>query len=213
MKKRKRSFEGALKRAIRRKLELGVPKSDLRLEEDPFLLLGYGMNSYFQVMVELMIMVGLISLVTIPLMGTFASFDALESYPNFSMNKYTLGNIGGADAFCQQSSFDLAASAFNIECKGGAVINMDAIAQNTNKPIFDAGIISADADVNTYCSRTAFTDSQSCSDYLDMDLLTSELNACNGKAECKITNLKRLAPEPAGLSDSPCFDQQAQMFV
>ena len=47
MKKRKKSFEGALKRAIRRKLELTVPKSDLLVEEDPFLLLGYGMNSYF----------------------------------------------------------------------------------------------------------------------------------------------------------------------
>ena len=86
MKKRKKSFEGALKRAIRRKLELSVPKSDLRIEEDPFLLLGYGMNSYFQVMVELMVMVGLISLVTIPLMGTFASFNALEAYPGYSWN-------------------------------------------------------------------------------------------------------------------------------
>ena len=47
LKKRKKSFEGALKRSIRRKLELTVPKSDLLIEEDPFLQLGYGMNSYF----------------------------------------------------------------------------------------------------------------------------------------------------------------------
>lgn len=175
MKKKKRSFDGALKRAIRRKLELSVPKSDLQIEENPFLLLGYGMNSYFQVMVELMVMVGLISLVTIPLMGTFASFTALENYPGFSMNKFTLGNIGGADAFCQQSSFDLAASAFTVECKGGAVINMDAIASNTNKPIFDAGILSSAADVNTYCTNSAFEDADNCSSYLDTSLLESEL--------------------------------------
>ena len=49
LKKRKPSFNGALKRAIRRKLELSVPKSDLRLEEDPFLHLGYGMNSYLEI--------------------------------------------------------------------------------------------------------------------------------------------------------------------
>ena len=66
--KRKKTFNGALKRSIRRKLELTVPKSDLRIEEDPFLLLGYGMNSYLQVMIQLMIITGLISLVTIPLM-------------------------------------------------------------------------------------------------------------------------------------------------
>jgi len=48
--KRKKNFNFALKRAIRRRLELAVPKSDIRIEEDPFLLLGYGMNSYMQVM-------------------------------------------------------------------------------------------------------------------------------------------------------------------
>ena len=84
--KRNKSFNLALKRAIRRKLELQVPKSDQRIEDDPFLLLGYGMNSYFQIMVELMIMVGLISLVTIPLMMTLSSFGALEQFPGYDMN-------------------------------------------------------------------------------------------------------------------------------
>ena len=50
----------------------------MRAEENPFLLLGYGMNSYLQVMIELMVLTGLICLVTIPLMMTFASFNALE---------------------------------------------------------------------------------------------------------------------------------------
>ena len=90
----------ALKRAIRRKLEITVPKSDQRIEDDPFLLLGYGMNSYFEVMVQLMIMVGLISLVTIPLMMTLSSFGALEQFPGYNFNQFTLGNIGGSDIFC-----------------------------------------------------------------------------------------------------------------
>jgi len=45
--KRKKSFRFALKRAIRTKLQLEMPNADLRVEEDPYLLLGYGMNSYF----------------------------------------------------------------------------------------------------------------------------------------------------------------------
>ena len=100
LKKRKKSFDNALKRAIRRKLEISVPKSDLLVEEDPYLQLGYGMNSYFEVMVQLMIMVGLVSLVTIPLMLKFSSFNALENYAGYDFNKYTLGNMGGADVFC-----------------------------------------------------------------------------------------------------------------
>jgi hypothetical protein len=83
---KKKSFNLALKRAIRRKLNLAVPKSDERIEEDPFLLLGYGMNSYFQVMVELMWMVGIITLVLAPIMFTFSSFNALEVFPGYSWN-------------------------------------------------------------------------------------------------------------------------------
>jgi hypothetical protein len=47
-----------------------------------------------------MLLAGLISLVTIPLMLTFSSYKALDVYPGYSWNQYTLGNIGGADAFC-----------------------------------------------------------------------------------------------------------------
>ena len=97
---KKPNFNYALKRAIRRKLELSVPKSDIQIEEDPFLLLGYGMNSYLQVMVELMCLSGLISIVTIPLMSTFAGYGALKNFAGYDWNQYTLGNIGGADSWC-----------------------------------------------------------------------------------------------------------------
>ena len=33
-----------------------VSKSDERIEQDPYLLLGYGMNSYFEIMLGLMCM-------------------------------------------------------------------------------------------------------------------------------------------------------------
>jgi len=41
-----------LKRALRRKLELKMPSSDI--EKNPFLLLGYGMESYFEIMKSLL---------------------------------------------------------------------------------------------------------------------------------------------------------------
>lgn len=47
LKPRKKSFKLALKHSIRRRLEMKIPSSDQRIEENPFLLLGYGMNSYF----------------------------------------------------------------------------------------------------------------------------------------------------------------------
>ena len=126
LKKTTPSFNGALKRAIRRKLELSVPKSDLRLEEDPFLHLGYGMNSYLEIIKELMIMFALISVVSVPLMLSFAKLDTLDNYPEFRMNKYTLGNIGGSDVFCAQEAFDSELTAFIVECPSETLITTTA---------------------------------------------------------------------------------------
>jgi hypothetical protein len=117
-------------------------------------------------MVELMILAGLISLVTIPLMLTFSSYSALESSPGYFWNQYTLGNIGGADAYCSQQSFTGDYSAFSIECPAGTVIDISATAENTGNPIYDIGIIPSTAEVNTYCMNSAFTDANSCSGFI-----------------------------------------------
>lgn len=185
MKKKKKNFNLALKRAIRNKLGLKVPKSDERIDANPFLLLGYGMNSYFEVMVELMVMVGLISLVTVPLMMTFSSFDALAAYPGYGWNQYTLGNIGGADSFCAQSTFMGPASAIAVECPSGTVVSITKKADNTGSSILDFGIIPNTADVNTYCMNSAFTDAANCSSYVNKVSLTRDLvSKCVGQQSC-----------------------------
>jgi len=182
LKKKKKSFNLALKRAIRRKLNLAVPKSDQLIEDDPFLLLGYGMNSYFQVMVELMWMVGIITLVLAPIMMTFASFDALATFPGYDFNQYTLGNIGGSSAVCQQATFTGKYTALSIDCPAGTVIDLTAKAENTGAAIFDYGIIPSTADVNTYCMSSAFEDADNCSSYMNNADFDAKLNAdCVGK--------------------------------
>ena len=122
--KRKPRFDFALKRAIRRKLDIKVPKSDQLIEEDPFLLLGYGINSYFAVMKQLMIMVGLISLVTVPLMHIFSGQQALIKYPDYNYNQYTLGNIGGSGVSCVQATFESEKTALKLDCPWGTNINL-----------------------------------------------------------------------------------------
>ena len=47
LKRRKKSFMLGLKSSLRRKMGMNIPKSDLRIEENPYLQLGYGMNAYF----------------------------------------------------------------------------------------------------------------------------------------------------------------------
>lgn len=143
LKTRKKRFDLAVKRSLRRKLGLGVSKSDARLEEDPFRLLGYGMNSYFNIMENLMVLFCVITVVMIPSMMGFSSFSALESYSSYSTAKYGLGNIGGAEAICLQSQFMSSTTelSMKIECGEGTEIRLDTISSNNDKLVFDYGII------------------------------------------------------------------------
>ena len=95
-----------LKSSLRRKLDMSVPKSDLRIEEDPYLQLGYGMNAYFQIVLQLMCMVFCIMLVTVPMMMIYSTHEGLIAEPGYSFNQYTLGNFGGSDTLCAISTFD-----------------------------------------------------------------------------------------------------------
>lgn len=178
VKRRKRSFKLGLKRAIRMKLDLKVPKSDLRIEEDPFLLLGYGMNSYFQVMVELIWMCLVICLVAFPLMGIFAKYDALSAAGGLSV--YSLGNMGGSNAFCTQANFADKKSGLVAQCNTG-YLSTTAIAENTGAPLLDFGIIQASSDSFNYCANSAFTDPNNCSSYVNTSKLTAAIEKCNGK--------------------------------
>ena len=47
MRKPKKDFRLALRKSLLKKMDMRMPKSDIQLEEDPFLRLGFGMNAYF----------------------------------------------------------------------------------------------------------------------------------------------------------------------
>ena len=169
LKRRKKSFLLGLKGALRRKLDMSIPKSDLRIEEDPYLQLGYGMNAYFQIVLQLMCMVSCIMVVTVPLMLIYASHDGLSQQPGYSFNQYTLGNFGGSDALCAISTFDSEDQTIPLSCATGE-IQTTTVADNTGKAIFDAGIIGASSKVSTVCTRSVI-ENDKCSKFLDMDLM------------------------------------------
>ena len=50
MKLPKPDFKTSLKMAILKEMKLKVPKTDKKIVKNPFLLLGYGVNSYFNVL-------------------------------------------------------------------------------------------------------------------------------------------------------------------
>ena len=79
----KKRFKQGLKTALRRKMQLRLSKSDAKIEANPYLLLGFGMNSYFEIMLNLMCMMLVASCFALVLMARFAQHDALTNQKGF----------------------------------------------------------------------------------------------------------------------------------
>jgi len=60
-------FKTSLRYTILAEMGIKKPKNDDMMREDPFLYLGYGVNAYFNVMLNLSKMFGMITLFVIPL--------------------------------------------------------------------------------------------------------------------------------------------------
>jgi len=63
------------------------------------MLLGFGMTSYFEVMLSLMAMMIFVSKFAIALMVIFSRYDGLSAQTGFHM--YSMGNMGGAESICE----------------------------------------------------------------------------------------------------------------
>lgn len=209
MKKRVRKFKLGLKRALRSKLELKVPKSDLLIEKDPYLLLGYGMNSYFEVMLQLMWLCCLICIVTVPLSLVYAQGGGFTG-----MNAYTLGSLGGADVYCTQAPFSIDGSSAAISCPANTLIDMDGKGQN-GELVTSVGMISSESPVKNWCSASALatTPEYDCSSYLKTSSILDDMRTkCQGLDTCELVDLGKyvsdLTNAPAG-----CKAAATQIFL
>ena len=64
---RKPSFQHALRKTLLEELEIKMPKSDSQIDSEPFILLGYGVNAFFDIMESLMFMFLCITLFSMPM--------------------------------------------------------------------------------------------------------------------------------------------------
>jgi hypothetical protein len=112
---------------------MSMPKSELNLENDPFLRLGkscefflikmarlgFGMNAYFEIIEQLIYMMVFISIVTIPAMYIYSSYNALEPYTMF--DNLTLGNMGGSSISCGQAALSVPGAVLSLQCVAGTI--------------------------------------------------------------------------------------------
>ena len=86
-------------------MEIDMPESELNLEKDPYLILGYGVNAYLYLLWELARMFMVVSVIAIPIFAIYSAGvggkgGAFMEDDSYYLSKFTLGNIGGASVFC-----------------------------------------------------------------------------------------------------------------
>jgi len=137
----KPNFKLALKKSLLNKLDMKIPKSDMALDEDPFLQVGYGINAYFDVIAQLAWMFCIISLVMLPTMFKFAEYGGLKDIsPFYVIDQYTLGNMGGASVLCNNVPNNIDQIQLQLSCPSGN-LTFNTLGQVNQTQIFDFGII------------------------------------------------------------------------
>ena len=179
-----------------------MSKSDLLLEQDPYLRLGYGIQAYFDIILQLLWLMLLCMLVTTPLMIKFANFDALNGQLAYAVNMFSLGNMGGATAQCSHALYKETDARLNLVCPTG-VLNTAAVDEKSGIPLFQAGLINAGQTMPNQCSVEAFTDPYNCSSYVDVRAMQAFIALeCDGKDNCHLQNLGQFVDE-----SSPSFNR------
>jgi len=221
------NFRHALRKTLMAEMKMKVPKSEDELIEDPFLILGYGINAYFDMMRELSNMFIAITIFFIPVYGWYKGNEAgaleRQSFNPFErLQSFTLGNMGGAQTVCGQKKLN--AEKLTFECPPGLDVDYDNV-------IF--GIMSPKLDLSYYCSEEAIRlspdnkDRNKCTYYMNAAFIHKQLVTCktaftadpdkqtsctvkfheSGDAQ-KDVWIKALAP-PSDCSDDSLFYLQA----
>lgn len=98
-------FREKLRYCILHELDVPIPENEQGLLENPYLMGGYGVNAYFNILDYLSQMFVFITLCCIPLYAIYGSGVGLKGWKSFPVMRFTLGNLGGSATQCKQGTF------------------------------------------------------------------------------------------------------------
>ena len=78
-------------------MDIELTQSEMELEENPLLVLGFGINAYFNIIKQMLYMMMFICLVNLPLFYIYNQYDALDKS---AISGLSLGNMGGSLSVC-----------------------------------------------------------------------------------------------------------------
>jgi hypothetical protein len=125
-KPRKPDFRYALRKTLLEEMQIRMPKSETLLIKEPFLRLGYGVNSYFDIMLSIFYMFSFISVVCIPVFYIYGisneamGMEELQSGFALVLGKFSLGNMGSSSVQCDSKRIDEGIK-WNLNCHNGKI--------------------------------------------------------------------------------------------
>jgi hypothetical protein len=119
LRKPKKDFRLAMKKALLKKMDMKMPKTDIKLEEDPFLrlgmtfihryiyfrsncqeqylnifTLGFGMNAYYDTLKYMMVLMMLLFVFSLPSVFIYSSYTGIVKQSMGFITRFSLGNMG-----------------------------------------------------------------------------------------------------------------------
>ena len=79
--KRPKDFNFALRKAIRNELDVPLQQQEVDLQQNPLLVLGFGINAYFQIIKAAFILMLVCMLANLPLIYIYSSYSAYSDMP------------------------------------------------------------------------------------------------------------------------------------
>ena len=181
------------------KSALDAAKKAEKQQKDPYLILGYGMIAYFDMLRVLIYVFGLITLLSLPSLFIYNSYDAMRNANNKIFSAYSLGNMGFSAGRCFTGPL-------------GADRIMPSCASGTLSDIVSAGFIPGDSPDVNYCRVVNDTDAALCAEFIHQDQLQAYWAAnCFGKTACTVEDLDSFLDIAA--APSSCHSLTTSVFI
>mmetsp|Transcript_16003 Transcript_16003/g.11268 ORF Transcript_16003/g.11268 Transcript_16003/m.11268 type:complete len:88 (+) Transcript_16003:449-712(+) len=87
--------------------------------------------------------------------------------------------MGGSHVLCDNAPLSISTVQLSLTCSSGQM-STTAPSYNNDTPVFTYGIINSSQEEKTYCADSAFTDSYSCSSYINPQFAVDVAAECNG---------------------------------
>ena len=78
-------------------MDIELTQSEMEMEDNPLLVLGFGINAYFNIIKQMLYMMMFICFVNLPLFYIYSQYDALDKS---AISSLSLGNMGGSLSVC-----------------------------------------------------------------------------------------------------------------